>query len=116
MKNKRGGKRPNAGRPNKNSVRRNITLPVKLDQFVKENNLSLSKLAQQKIREIMLNQIKVGQEIKANWDGKISKIVAIEEETVIYECYSYNNTTSKFNDPYFRDSKDTILREFTFVD
>lgn len=57
MKNKRGGKRPNAGRPNNNSVRRNITIPIELDKFVKKNNLSLSKLAQQKIKEIM--EIKV---------------------------------------------------------
>lgn len=53
MSNKRGGKREGAGRPSKNSVIKPISLPLELFQFVKNNNLSLSKLAQQKIREEM---------------------------------------------------------------
>ena len=53
MENKRGGKRKGAGRPNNNSVRKNITLPAHYVEFVEKNNLSLSKLAQQKIEEIM---------------------------------------------------------------
>ena len=54
---KRGGKRLNAGRPNRNSVRRNITLPIELDNFAKENKYSLSKLTQQKIKEHMNERI-----------------------------------------------------------
>lgn len=53
MGKKLGGKREGAGRPSKNSIRKNITLPAEYVKYLEENNLSLSKIAQQKIREMM---------------------------------------------------------------
>lgn len=96
---KRGGKREGAGRPNSNSVRRNITIPLELFQFVKENNLSLSKLTQQKIKEIMAyidvtQSISVGDlvEFCVNGDCKRGLIVKIEnrftgDEHIGYKYY-----------------------------
>lgn len=83
---KRGGKREGAGRPSKNSVIKPISLPLELLQFVKENNLSLSKLTQQKIKEIMASYVDVTQSISAgdlvefcvNGDCKRGLIVKIE--------------------------------------
>jgi hypothetical protein len=112
----KGGKRAGAGRPDKNSVRKNITLPASYLEFVKENNYSLSRLTQQKIEELMLDKIKIGQKIKANWDKQLSQIVGFEEELVVYDCFAYKNTTSDKRDGYFRDTKETIIKEFTFVD
>lgn len=53
----KGGKRAGAGRKSKNSIIKPISLPLEYFNFVKENNLSLSKLAQQKIEEIMNERI-----------------------------------------------------------
>lgn len=63
--------------------------------------------------------IKIGQKIKAKWDGAISEIVAINEDIVIYKCYSYKNqhlsSDDNHDDGLFRDTKEVILKEFRFI-
>jgi LytS/YehU family sensor histidine kinase len=70
LKNK-GGKRAGAGRKSKNSIIKPISLPSSYFNFVKNNNLSLSKLTQQKIEEIMSEEFNKEQ-------------IIIEQETEIY--------------------------------
>ena len=63
--------------------------------------------------------IKIGQKIKAKWDGAISEIVAIENDIVTYKCYSYKNqhlsSDDNYNDGLFRDTKEIILKDFRFL-
>ena len=63
--------------------------------------------------------IKVGQKIKAKWDGAISEIVSIENNIVTYKCYSYENkhlsSDDNNNDGLFRDTKEVILNDFRFI-
>lgn len=109
----RGGKRKGAGRPSKNSIIKPISLPLELFQFVKENNLSLSKLAQQKIREEMAkNKIYVGRKIKGNRTGVICTIVKIEGENVTYKAKEKSILSEDGN---YTDTKDIIIKSFSFV-
>ena len=69
-----------------------------------------------KIFKIM---IKIGQKIKAKWDGAISEIVAIENDIVTYKCFGYENkhlsNDDNYDDGLFRDTKEVILKEFRFL-
>jgi hypothetical protein len=63
--------------------------------------------------------LKIGQKIKAKWDGATSEIVAIKDGIVTYKCYSYENRhlsiDDNYNDGLFRDTEDVILEHFTFL-
>lgn len=63
--------------------------------------------------------IKVGQKIKAKWDGAISEIVAINDDIVTYKCFGYENkhlsSDDNNNDGLFRDTKEVILNDFRFI-
>ena len=63
--------------------------------------------------------IKIGQKIKAKWDGAISEIVAINDDIVTYKCFGCENkhlsSDDNHNDGLFRDTKDVILKEFRFI-
>jgi hypothetical protein len=60
--------------------------------------------------------LKVGQEIKAKWDGAISVIVKIEKGIVTYDCRSYknqhNDSEDKNTDGLFRDTEFVINEHF----
>ena len=63
--------------------------------------------------------LKVGQKIKAKWDGATSEIVAIKDGIVTYKCYGYQNqhlsNDDNFDDGLFRDTEEVILEHFTFL-
>lgn len=63
--------------------------------------------------------LKVGQKIKAKWDGATSEIVAIENGIVTYKCYGYKNqhlsSDDNFDDGLFRDTEEVILEHFSFL-
>lgn len=66
-----------------------------------------------------MGTLKVGQKIKAKWDGAISEIIGIEKGIVTYKCYAYkNNHYTKDDYPKdgnFRDTEQTILECFTLI-
>ena len=59
-------------------------------------------------------ELKIGQRIKAHWDGSISEIVEILGDIVVYKCLGYENRFS--SDGLFRDTVETIKKEFILID
>lgn len=112
---KRGGKREGAGRPSKNSIIKPISLPFELFKFVKENNLSLSKLAQQKIREMMTSiekQINKGDLVAFVEDGDDKRALVMDvKETFDTSVYPATKTGCEMT---FAVVGDKVFREVYF--
>jgi len=103
MENKRGGKRPNEGRKSKNSIIKPISIPASYFEFVKKNNLSLSKLTQQKIEEIMYEKF-------SNEIG--DKITITELRTERFKNINPVHDWRNYVDDVFKDNwKSLTIRE-----